>query len=92
MLFVICYDVSDDGRRRRLERVLLDFAHRVQYSVFEGEMNEARFQRMKRRAQRSIDPECDSLRFYRLCRKCRSAVEVYGLGPLPREEGELLVV
>ena len=92
MLFVICYDVSDDRRRRRLERVLRDFAHRVQYSVFEGEMDEARFQKMRRRAERQIDPQQDSLRYYRLCKSCRSAVEVYGLGPLPQEPESIIVV
>lgn len=92
MLFVICYDVADDRRRRRLEKTLRDFAHRVQYSVFEGEMDERRFQKMKRRAERVIDHEEDSLRFYRLCGKCRSAVEISGLGPPVEDDDQLLVL
>ena len=34
MKFVIAYDISDDKRRERIARVLLQFGERVQKSVF----------------------------------------------------------
>ena len=35
-LYVAAYDVSDDRRRNRVSRVLTEYGHRVQLSVFVG--------------------------------------------------------
>ena len=35
MLYLVSYDISDDGRRRQAMEALKDFGRRVQYSVFE---------------------------------------------------------
>lgn len=92
MLFVICYDIADDRRRRKLEKVLKDNAARVQESVFEAEWDEKRYLKVRDKVRRRIDEELDSVRFYRQCRACRSAVEVLGVGPAAREEKGILVV
>ena len=34
-LYVAAYDISDDRRRDRVARVLLNYGHRIQQSVFE---------------------------------------------------------
>ena len=33
-VFVICYDIASDGRRRRVAETLESYGRRVQYSVF----------------------------------------------------------
>ncbi|MFM7325302.1 MAG: CRISPR-associated endonuclease Cas2, partial [Nodosilinea sp.] len=35
MLWVVCYDVRDDKRRRKLVKLMEQRCQRVQYSVFE---------------------------------------------------------
>ena len=68
---LVTYDVntSDPAGRRRLRRVAracLDWGQRVQYSVFECELDPAQWVLLRARLLDEIDPETDSLRFYRL--------------------------
>lgn len=82
MRTVICFDVSDDRKRYRLSRVLLDHALRVQKSVFEAkDLGRAAYLRLRSSAEGIVDPTTDSLRYYRLCEACVRRIEYYGLGP-----------
>lgn len=84
-LYVICYDVSDDRRRRRLARLLEAEAVRVQGSVFEMHTTERAAWRLASRAARHL-ASSDSLRLYPLDRDARRRTQVFGPGPLPRDE------
>ena len=69
MMVLVSYDVatSTEGGTRRLRRVARacrDFGQRVQYSVFEIEVDAAQWTLLKRRLTGLIDPDVDSLRFY----------------------------
>lgn len=86
MLVLITYDVStsDTAGRRRLRRVARacqDHGLRVQYSVFECEIEPAQWAVLKARLVETIDPEVDSLRFYRLGARARDKVEHVGVRP-----------
>lgn len=92
MRTVIAFDVSDDRRRYRLVRVLLDRSTRVQKSVFEApDLDPTGYLRLRSLAEGIIDPETDRLRYYRLCAQCRARTEHFGTGiaiidpPLPFE-------
>ncbi len=90
--FAICYDISDDRRRGRVAKILEDYGDRVQYSVFEVILDtEARLAKLKRRLQKVIDPEVDSVRIYALCEGCRKKVEVMGTGSV-LEDADYYVV
>lgn len=83
MLVLISYDVRTDdeaGRRRlrRVARACQDWGQRVQYSVFECEIDPAQWARLKARLLAEIDPERDSLRFYFLGANWRRRVEHHG--------------
>lgn len=83
MLVLISYDVRTDdeaGRRRlrRVARACQDWGQRVQYSVFECEVDPAQWARLKARLLAEIDPERDSLRFYFLGANWRRRVEHHG--------------
>lgn len=43
MFLVVCYDIVEDRRRARLFRQMKDFLPRVQKSVFEGPLSDARY-------------------------------------------------
>jgi len=81
---MVCYDVADDRRRRRVEKALLGLGRRVQYSVFECLLNypEARLQLGAIAGE--LDKDTDSLRAYPLCAWCAEEVSV--LGGTPRQD------
>jgi CRISPR-associated protein Cas2 len=92
MLVVICYDIADDKRRRRVDKVLSGYGVRVQESVFEAEMDEKRYLEVRRKLKKEIDETEDNVRFYRQCLRCRSAVEVLGVGTYPTDGPEFLII
>ena len=96
MLMLITYDVAtgDAAGRRRLRRVARlckDFGQRVQYSVFECQVDPAQWAMLRARLKEEIDTELDSLRFYRLGANWRSRIEHIGAKPSYDPAGPLLV-
>ena len=95
MLVLITYDVKteDSAGRRRLRRVAracLDFGQRVQYSVFECEVDPAQWTALRARLIGEIDADCDSLRFYRLGAEGRKRIEHIGAKASLDLQGPLL--
>jgi CRISPR-associated protein Cas2 len=95
MLMLVTYDVNTEtpeGRRRlrRVGRACLDFGQRVQNSVFECEVDPAQWTSLRARLLEEIDPERDSLRFYRLGTDGRRRVEHVGAKPVLDLEGPLV--
>lgn len=83
MLMLVTYDVAtgDAAGRRRLRRVARlcrDFGQRVQYSVFECQVDAAQWTTLRARLLSEIDEKADSLRFYRLGANWRGRVEHVG--------------
>lgn len=86
MMVLVSYDVStaSDGGERRLRRVAKacrDLGQRVQYSVFEIEVDPAQWVQLRQRLCDLIDPEADSLRFYHLGANWVRRVEHVGAKP-----------
>ena len=95
MMMLVSYDVSteSEGGKRRLRRVARacrDFGQRVQYSVFECEVDPAQWVNLKARLLREIDPEKDSLRFYHLGASWKRRVEHIGAKPTLDLDGPLV--
>jgi CRISPR-associated protein Cas2 len=95
MLMLVTYDVSttDAAGRRRLRRVArrcLDSGQRVQNSVFECEVDPAHWAQLRADLIAEIDPDADSLRFYRLGAQGRGRVEHVGAKPVMDLEGPLV--
>ena len=93
---LITYDVAtgDAAGRRRLRRVARlckDFGQRVQYSVFECEVDPAQWATLRARLKAEIDAEVDSLRFYRLGANWRSRIEHIGAKQSYDPAGPLVV-
>lgn len=84
MLVVVCYDVSTvepegQSRLRRVAKICKDYGQRVQFSVFECEIDPAQWVNLKQKLIDEIDPETDSLRFYFLGSNWRRRMEQIGL-------------
>ena len=85
MMVLVSYDVSTEGdgtrRLRRVARACLDYGQRVQFSVFEIEVDPAQWTMLKSRLCGLIDPEVDSLRFYFLGSNWQRRIEHVGAKP-----------
>ena len=79
MRLIISYDIVDDKRRTILAKRLLDFAKRVQYSVFEGDLTDEQIKAMLKKILPYINEKEDSLRVYKLCQKCVDNIKSFGV-------------
>lgn len=96
MMVLVSYDVSTSSasgekRLRRLAKACRDYGQRVQYSVFEIEVDYAQWTFLKSRLCELIDPEQDSLRFYYLGKNWQSKVEHVGAKPVLDLNGPLIL-
>ena len=94
MIVLVSYDIVDDKQRTRLAKKLLNFGQRVQYSVFECNLNKDQLKEMKKQIMKFIDLKKDSLRIYRLCDSCRKQIKSYGIkkGWEKLQDDEVIVV
>ena len=84
MLVLITYDVNTQSSigRKRLRKVAkecVNYGQRVQNSVFECSMDQAKCREVKQKLISLIDKEHDSLRFYYLGNNYKNKVEHYGI-------------
>lgn len=96
MLVVVTYDVSTEDRagRRRLRRIAkacLNRGQRVQFSVFECDVDPAQWTALRAKLLDLMDPEKDSLRFYFLGSGKRLKVEHVGAKPFLDLDGPLIL-
>jgi CRISPR-associated protein Cas2 len=86
MLVLICYDVNTETAtgRKRLRKVAKkceDYGQRVQNSVFECVIDNARMTHLKNNLANLIEPKTDSLRFYYLGNNWKKKIEHIGAKP-----------
>jgi CRISPR-associated protein Cas2 len=96
MLVIVTYDVSlmqpsGAKRLRQVAKACRDYGQRVQFSVFEIEVDPAQWARLKARLEGLIDPTQDSLRYYYLGANWRRRVEHVGAKPATDLGGTLIV-
>ena len=86
-MVLITYDVScgDSGsslRMRQLANACLNYGVRVQYSVFECDLDPAQWRRLRSQLLSIYNPDTDSLRFYMLGKSWRNRMEHHGTKPV----------
>lgn len=96
MLVVITYDVNTEtpqGRKRlrKVAKQCVNYGQRVQNSVFECIMDEAKSREVKAILENIIDKETDSLRFYYLGNNYKNKVEHIGAKKSFDMEGILIL-
>lgn len=96
MLVLVTYDVNtrEEGGKKRLRHVARtceDFGQRVQFSVFEIEVDPAQWTRVKARLESIIQPASDSLRYYYLGSNWARRVEHVGAKPATDLNGPLIL-
>ncbi|QCP86341.1 CRISPR-associated endonuclease Cas2 [Cereibacter sphaeroides] len=96
MLVLVTYDVNtlETGGKKRLRRIAAsceDYGQRVQYSVFEIEVDPAQWTKLKSRLEAIIEPQHDSLRYYYLGSNWSRKVEHVGAKPATDLNGPLII-
>lgn len=77
--YLVAYDICCPKRRRKLLKVLEDFAYRVQYSVFEMYVGETELKKIKNWIERTIKKDEDSVLIYDLGALTEKNRMIYGL-------------
>lgn len=80
MMVLVTYDISSEGtssakRLRHVAKHCLNYGQRVQYSVFEIEVNPAEWTTLRATLEDIIDHSVDSLRYYYLGKNWQNKVE-----------------
>ena len=96
MLVLVTYDVNtlEEGGKKRLRQVARacqDYGQRVQFSVFEIEVDPAQWTKLKARLEGIIRAEVDSLRYYYLGSNWFRRVEHVGAKPATDMNGPLII-
>lgn len=78
MRYVISYDIEDNKIRTKLSKLLVGYGVRVQYSVFECEIPEKRFQKLYENIFRLTEGVEGSVRFYSICKNCENKIVTIG--------------
>lgn len=77
-LWIVCYDISDAKRLRKVASVVRKYGERVQKSVFECWVEDDLLQQLIRESMQIMKPPRDSLRCYSLCKTCISHSAKFG--------------
>ncbi len=78
MFYSICYDIVDNRRRNRIAKILLDYGERVQYSVFEVDIDAKQLETLMGRMKRELNDSEDSVLIYALCETCKTKLKIIG--------------
>ena len=97
MMVLVTYDVSfetESGKRRlrHIAKICQDYGTRVQYSVFECDIDPTQWVRLKAKLLSTFDEEKDSLRFYILGKNWRSKIEHHGAKAALDLFGDTLII
>ena len=79
MTYVISYDICNTKRRNKISKILLDYGIRVQYSVFECDINKKQITEIKAKIMEVIDKKKDKVNVYYLCHNCYKRKVTLGL-------------
>lgn len=91
MLYIVCYDIPDNRRRKKVADLLEGYGDRVQYSIFECHLTAKKLQELQRRLRKRFNQTEDSIRFYPLSPSMLSQVVVWGSPPLSPPPSSVII-
>lgn len=91
MYFVISYDIEDDKIRLKISKILEDYGHRVQESVFECRLTEKLYTELTSKLAKTLNLK-GNIRIYPLCKECYGkAVGIGDIKRIPGSKGYVIV-
>lgn len=64
--YLICYDISDEKRLRRVFKICKDYGSHLQYSVFESDLSQIEKTELERKLSAEINAREDQVLFVEL--------------------------
>lgn len=89
--WVVSYDITDDKRRRKIVKILEGYGRRVQYSVFECDLDDLKTSRLELSLLKEIDEKEDDIRFYPLNKADLQRVRLLGKAELRQKQDYYIV-
>lgn len=89
MHYLVTYDIENDKNRKKLSDILEGYGYRVNYSVFEIEINSTKIKHLINTIdeKKLLNKNIDSLRFYHICKNCiPKSFELSNRGDIFEEE------
>ena len=92
MRVVISYDISDNKRRSKIAKIMEGYGYRVQYSVFECELDRKKLAELMQRLRPLVNKKAEeSIRIYPLSAESEKKLKVIGLD-LARELQPVFII
>lgn len=82
MIYLVCYDITNPRRLRKVAKKLEKWGLRVQYSFFQCDLDAAGMKKVIKELLMEIDIDEDRLYVYPICDKCASNPLQLGTGKL----------
>ncbi len=67
--YLLCYDICDPKRLRRVHRTVRDWGIPIQFSIFEVELNALQLKQLTQQLTEIIESDEDKIMLYRLTSK-----------------------
>jgi len=90
--WLVCYDISDPKRLRKVATACEDYGVRKQYSVFLCRISATDMVRLRTRLYDLIDLEADQVLFLPLCARCVNQIEAIGRASEAVDARDVVVV
>ena len=86
-MYLICYDMASNKKRRKAAEILLDYGRRVQYSVFECEISRKQFEVLYAKlADISEGMDDGNIRIYQISKEEMQKIAILGNPSCIRED------
>lgn len=89
--YLVVYDISNNKRRNRVHKLLLDYGTPVQYSVFECLITTDEREKLEELIKKRIKPQLDHVRFYRICGSCQKEISILGRSEVTEDKNVFVV-
>ena len=83
---LVSYAITNTIKRTNLAKKLLDFGPRVQYSLFEADINFSELDKLFTMLQKVALEKDESIRVYKLCESCKDGITLYGRGEVTEDK------
>lgn len=90
--YLVCYDISNPKRLRKVAKICEDFGYRRQLSVFLVRVSATEFVRLRARLYEAVNLDEDQVLFLPLCGKCCGGIESLGRPTDPAECKDVVLV
>lgn len=90
LFIVVAYDITQNRRRNKIAKILEQYGHRINLSVFECVLTTAQFYKIQENIATIIDIKTDKVMYYTLCIDCYTKIVKYP--SLKREEIQKIVI